>query len=335
MLITTLSAQGTAAQTSVPTHYADGGFRNPHISEQFSRYRFFTYVRMRYFGDQPFAEYAGQEHRVPQVKADLDAIHHPSTDTLQVTWIGHSTTLLQYAGINVLTDPILSERASPVGFAGPRRYTPPALRNAELPDIDYVVISHNHYDHLDHPTVAELGNRVTWLVPLKLKQWFLDKGIDNVVELDWWQDKSFGDVTFSSTPTQHFSGRTLWDYAETLWVSWAIRIKDKQIWFGGDTGYNDTQFKRIGRTYGPFDLGLIPIGAFEPRWFMQQMHVNPAEAVLIHQDINARSSIGVHWGTFRFSAEEIDQPMLELRQAASTAAVDFNTMAIGETRKIE
>lgn len=319
----------------MPAHHSDGGFRNPYLSEELSRSRFFSYVHMRFFGGEPFAEYAGQGHRVPQVKADLNAIDDPSADTLQVTWIGHSTALLQYGGINVLTDPILSDRASPVGFAGPRRFTPPALRNANLPDIDYVVISHNHYDHLDHPTVAELANRVTWLVPLKLKQWFLDEGIDNVVELDWWQTKSFGRASFTSTPTQHFSGRTPWDFTETLWVSWAISIGDKRIWFGGDTGYNDTQFKRIGREYGPFDLGLIPIGAFEPRWFMQSMHANPAEAVLIHQDIGARTSIGVHWGTFQLSAEEIDQPMLELRHAAGAAEVDFKTIAIGETAKIE
>lgn len=287
---------------------------------------------MRYFGDQSFAEYEGQGNKVPKVTANLKVIHKPVKEKLQVTWIGHSTTLLQYQGINVLTDPILSDRASPFSFAGPQRYTQPALRNSDMPTIDYVVISHNHYDHLDQPTVKALGNGITWLVPLKLKPWFINEGIDNVIEFDWWQSKSFESIKFIATPTQHFSGRGLWDYAQTLWSSWVIMIGDKKIWFGGDTGYNDVQFKRIGKEYGPFDLGLIPIGAFEPRWFMKPMHVDPIEAVLLHKDLNARFSIGVHWGTFRLSAEAIDAPMLKLQQAATAANVNFTTVALGETR---
>ncbi|MDJ0958657.1 MAG: MBL fold metallo-hydrolase, partial [Arenicellales bacterium] len=263
---------------------------------------------MRYFGDQPFAEYEGQDNKVPQVTANLKMIHEPEQRKLQVTWIGHATTLIQYQGINILTDPVLSDRASPFSFAGPRRYTQPALHSGDLPTIHYVVISHNHYDSLDQATIEILGNEVTWLVPLKLKTWFINEGINNVIELDWWQSKTFEKTRFVATPTQHFSGRGLWDYAQTLWSSWVIQIDDKKIWFGGDTGYNDIQFKRIGHEHGPFDLGLIPIGAYEPRWFMKPMHVNPEEAVLLHKDINARFSIGIHWGTFRLSAEAIDAP---------------------------
>ena len=335
-LSATLLSPGLGAQSTPAAHHSpDGGFKNPYLDTQFARSRFFTYVKMRYFGDQPFAEYEGQDNRVPQVMANLETIHHPEPGKLHVTWIGHATTLIQYRGINILTDPVLSDRASPLSFAGPQRYTQPALSNSDLPTIHYVVISHNHYDALDRPTIEALGNDITWLVPLKLKTWFLNAGINNVIELDWWQSKSFEKARFVATPTQHFSGRGLWDYAQTLWASWVIEIEDKSIWFGGDTGYNDIHFKRIGKEHGPFDLGLIPIGAYEPRWFMKPMHVNPEEAVLLHKDINARFSIGIHWGTFRLSAEAIDAPMLELEQAASAANVNFSTVALGETRVVD
>lgn len=319
---------------ALPPHHSDDGYKNPFLDEQFTRSRFFTYVQMRFFGNQKFSEYEGNSHRVPQVTPDRDVIDSPDPSRLQVTWLGHSTTMLQYRGVTILTDPILSERASPVSFAGPKRFTPPALRADQLPAVDYVVISHNHYDHLDQETVGALGNRVKWLVPMSLKPWFVDNGIDNAEELDWGQSSTFDGVKFTATPSQHFSGRTLWDYAQTLWCSWVIEIGDKKIWFGGDTGYNAVQFKRIGKDYGPFDLGLIPIGAFEPRWFMSPMHVDPSEAVSIHQEIGARTSIGIHWGTFRLSAEPIDAPMLMLRRAAAQANASFTTLAIGETRGI-
>ncbi len=324
------------AQAAATAHHDDGGgFRNPYLDQKFARSRFFTYVKLRFFGDQPFAEYDGESDKVPQVEADLSVIHQPDEESLQVTWLGHSTMLIQYRGITILTDPILSSRASPFSFTGPKRHTPPPLSFKDLPPVDYVVISHNHYDHLDQPTVEALGNSAYWLVPLKLKSWFTNEGIHKVAELDWWQSQTFESLSFTATPTQHFSGRGLWDYTQTLWCSWIITIDDKKIWFGGDTGYNDIQFKRIGREYGPFDLGFIPIGAFEPRWFMKPMHINPEEAVLVHKDINAAQSIGIHWGTFRLSAEAIDAPMLRLAQAAAAAEVNFSTMALGETRFVK
>lgn len=335
-LTAALFSPGSQAQsTTLSRHHEGGGFKNPYLDEQFSRSRFFTYARMRFFGDQPFAEYEGQSDKVPQVETNLSAIYQPNKEMLQVTWIGHSTTLIQYRGITILTDPIFSSRASPFSFAGPERYTPPALNLDDLPTVDYVIISHNHYDHLDQPTVRALGNDASWLVPLKLKPWFHNEGIQNVTELDWWQVKTFARLKFTAAPTQHFSGRGLWDYAQTLWCSWIIEIDGKKIWFGGDTGYNDIQFKRIGNEHGPFDLALIPIGAFEPRWFMKPMHVNPGEAVLVHKDIKAIQSFGIHWGTFRLSAEPIDAPMFQLNKAAVAANANFTTLAIGETRILE
>ena len=327
---------GISADRGSPAHHTSTGFRNPYNDEASSS-RFFTYIRARFFGDEPFAEYTGKAHLVPQRQADLPTLLHPQAERAQVTWVGHSTTLIQYRGYNILTDPILSQRASPLSFAGPRRYTQPALSMAQLPRIDFVVISHNHYDHLDAETVTAIGDRAVWLVPLGLKQWFLDRGVpaDRVVELDWWEQRTFGDATFVATPAQHFSGRSLWDYMETLWSSWVIRVHELDVWFGGDTGYNPVQFKKIGERHGPFELGLIPIGAFEPRWFMKPMHVNPAEALRLHNDVRAERSIGIHWGTFRLAAEEIDQPMRELERAARATGAAFTTIAIGETLELE
>jgi len=322
------------ASLTTKSHHDGQVFRNPYAEHRTTR--FFTYVRMRFFSDEKFADYTGQGHRVPRAKIDLKRIQHPDAGEPQMTWIGHSTVLLQYQGINILTDPILSQRASPVSFVGPKRVTPAALRPEQLPVIHFVVISHNHYDHLDRSTVAHIGNNAQWLVPLRLGKWFREQGIDpqRVHELDWWSEQNFGDVFFAATPAQHFSGRTLWDSMETLWSSWVIRIGEFSVWFGGDTGYNATQFKQIGRRYGPFDLGLIPIGAYQPRWFMRPVHVDPTEAVLLHQDVLARQSVGIHWGTFPLAAEEIDAPAKELRhavRAANLSARAFGTVPIGKT----
>ncbi|MEM9621927.1 MAG: MBL fold metallo-hydrolase [Pseudomonadota bacterium] len=259
-----------------------------------------------------------------------------------VTWLGHSTLLLQHQGINVLTDPMFSKYASPVAFAGPRRISAPAVNPNELPPIHIVVISHNHYDHLDTPSIRALGNTPLYFVPLGLRRWFVSKGIDpdRVVEMDWWRaqriEQPGGTITITATPSQHFSGRSLTDRDRTLWASWAINWSDFSAWFGGDTGYNNVQFKQIGEHFGGFDLGIIPIGAYKPRDFMRVVHVNPEEAVKIHKDINARQSMGMHWGTFVLSGEGVLTPVTDLAAARRQHQLDeaeFNVFAVGETRR--
>jgi N-acyl-phosphatidylethanolamine-hydrolysing phospholipase D len=319
-------------------HLPDGRFTNPHFDQ--SRRGFLAYLKMRYFSGEKYADYEENADRVPQVPPDLEQIRHPDQARLQVTWIGHATMLLQYRGINVLTDPIFSQRASPVSFAGPRRVNPPALTIEQLPPIDFVVISHNHYDHLDCVTVRRLGAGPLWLVPLGLKKWFTDRDLpaDRISELDWGQNKTSGPASFTLTPAQHWSARSLWDRNQTLWGSWLVRIGGKNIWYSGDTGYNPYQFKEIGRRAGKIDLALISIGAYEPRWFMQGVHVNPAEAVKIHRQINSRYSLGIQWGTFRLTAEPIDEPPQKLRQALvehGVSPAEFETIAIGATRVID
>ncbi len=280
-------------------------------------------------------------------RADARAMH-PA-----ITWIGHATALAQFGGLNVLTDPVFSERVSPLGFVGPKRAVAPGLTLAQLPHIDVVLISHNHYDHLDDASVRALagqpGGPPLFIVPLGIKAWLAERDIINVVELDWWQSHtvaaSAGPVEVVLTPVQHWSGRGLNDRLKTLWGGYAVFAPDLHLFFTGDTGYSK-DFKDIRERFasrqtpekgGGFDIALIALGAYEPRWFMSSQHVNPAEAVQIHLDIHAKRSVGIHWGTFELTDESLDQPPIDLaeaRRASGVAAADFFVLAIGETRKL-
>lgn len=284
----------------------------------------------------------------PSVTADLKAIHANARAGAAmrpaVTWIGHASVLVQASGLNVMTDPIFSERASPVALIGPQRKQPPGVALPDLPHIDVVVISHNHFDHLDRNSAlllaAQAGGPPLFLVPLGVKPWLAKQGIDHVVELDWWQSHRVGAVDFHLTPVQHWSGRNLNDRHHSLWGGWAMLGPDFHWYFSGDTGYSQdfaatrAHFAKQQQGNG-FDLALIAIGAYEPNWFMKDQHVNPREAVRIHQDLNVKRSVGIHWGTFDLSDEALGQPPRDLareRQAAGLAAADFDVMAVGETR---
>ncbi|HYF41808.1 MAG TPA: MBL fold metallo-hydrolase [Ramlibacter sp.] len=260
-----------------------------------------------------------------------------------VTWIGHATALVQSGGLNILTDPVFSERASPVQFLGPRRAQPPGIALADLPPIDVVVVSHSHYDHLDRLSVVQLdersGGRTLFLVPLGNKPWMEQMGVRQVVELDWWQSHVHQGVEFHLVPVQHWSARSLGDRNQTLWGGWAVFAPDLHWYFSGDAGYS-RDFADTGERFGQrgFDLALLAIGAYEPRWFMQPQHINPAEAVQAHRDLGARQSLGIHWGTFSLTDEPLDQPPRDLaqaRQAAGLADADFFVLKIGQTRWLE
>ena len=320
-----------------PLHHTGEGFQNPFMEK--NKRGFFKYLKMRYFSNEEFADYESNAHKIPRIAPDLAAIRNPP-DALQVTWIGHATILIQYKGINILTDPMFSDRASPVGFLGPKRHNPPALLIEDLPDIDYIVISHSHYDHLDQKTVQRIGSRTKWLVPLGLQKWFVRAGVnaENVMEFDWWDVQKFARTTITATPAQHWSARSLWDRNRTLWASWILQIDDKTIWYSGDTGYNPYQFREIGEKFNTINLALISIGAYEPRWFMKDMHINPEEAVQIHLDIKSEHSIAVQWGTFQLTSEPIDEPPLKLKEALVKKNIpddEFGLLQIGEIRAIK
>ena len=287
----------------------------------------------------------------PRVAPDLDFIRRnaaagPAMEPA-ATWIGHASMLVQLGGISLLTDPVFSERASPLSFAGPRRQGPAGIAAADLPRIDAVVISHNHYDHLDAASVrslaAQAGGPPLFIVPLGVKAWFTDAGIDPVVELDWWQSRRVGEVEIVLVPAQHWSGRSFSDRMETLWGGYAVFAPDFHLFFAGDTGYSkdfsDIHARFAARHGGVgrgFDLALLPIGAYEPRWFMKEQHIDPVEAVQIHLDLAARRSIGIHWGTFALTDEALDEPPRALetaRRQRGLADEAFTVMAIGETRR--
>jgi len=278
--------------------------------------------------------------KIPHVRTDAAALR-ANTSRPTATWIGHAAFLLQLGGRNVLIDPQFSERASPVAFAGPRRIVPLPIDVPELPRIDVVLVSHNHYDHLDLDSVRRLAALATgsplFLVPLGLKRWFAEQGIERVEELDWWQGREDGGLRFTLVPVQHWSKRTLWDTNRSLWGGWVVEGAGLKVVHTGDLGYSRDALD-IGERLGPFDLALIPIGAYAPRWFMKTMHVNVPEALQVRVDLRAARAIGMHWGTFEgLTDEPMDEPAAELERLRAAAALPreaFDTMAIGETRAI-
>ena len=253
----------------------------------------------------------------------------------QALWLGHATVLLQAGGSNLLFDPVFSQRASPVGFLGPKRANPPALKPNDLPYIDAVFISHNHYDHLDKASVLALSQQVggspRFFVPLGLATWFQDIGIDNVVELDWWDKGHMSGADIHFVPAHHWSARGLFDRNETLWGGWVATTADGRFYFAGDTGWSD-DFASIGARFPGIDLAAIPIGAYAPRWFMGSQHVDPAQAVDIFKAVGAQRAFGMHWGTFELTDESLDQPPRDLAQALENASVsreDFKVLRLG------
>jgi N-acyl-phosphatidylethanolamine-hydrolysing phospholipase D len=329
-------------------HHTARGFRNNHVgsvTKSLGDVLRWQFQRLR-AGLPPAPRLA-----TPIQKADLEFIHRNASPDGMVpasTWIGHATTLMQASGLNVLTDPIFSHRASPVRFAGPARLHPAGMRIEELPPIDVVVISHNHYDHLDRDSIRALsrqaGGSPLFLTPLGLKDWLSDLDISNAVELDWWQSHSYRGVEFHCTPAQHWSGRGFYDRDRTLWCAWAVLGPDFHWFFSGDTGYSqdfsDTR-RHLARWQsddlgGGFDLALIAVGACLPRWFMSLQHVDLNEAVQVHLDLGAKRSLGVHWGTFSLSDEPLDQPLHELdaaRVAKGVPEEQFFLLPIGATRR--
>ncbi|MGH7355965.1 MAG: MBL fold metallo-hydrolase [Candidatus Rokuibacteriota bacterium] len=316
-----------------PAHHRDFGFAN--LNPDFEMPGFFTVqaFRLRLFWrnlTEPPPEF-------PRAANDGRALRANRGEPT-LTWVGHATLLVQVDGLNILTDPHWSERASPVGFAGPRRITPPGLAFEDLPPIHAVVISHDHYDHLDRKTVERLAaiHRPLFLVPLGLKAWFHEIGVtERVEELDWWQSHALEGVTFTATPLQHWSARAPWDRNQRLWTGWAIAGHERRLFFAGDTGYWPQIFQEIGTRLGPFDVAAVAIGGYEPSRMMRFTHTTPEEALRIAGDVRARTFVAIHWATFVMSEEPLDEPPKRLRAEAARLGLPPETvwvMAHGETR---
>jgi N-acyl-phosphatidylethanolamine-hydrolysing phospholipase D len=325
-----------------PAHHRPaGGFRNPWPGAQ-----------MHGFLD--FLKWSLLERRRRPLRPDPDpkvftrvaasyAIPRAAPDLFTITWIGHTSFLIQMGGLNVLTDPIWSERASPVQFAGPKRWVPPAVDFDALPPIDIVVHSHDHYDHLDSSSVSRLAERfpaVRWYAPLGVGQFLRRHGSREVTESDWWSESAFGDLRLTCLPAQHFSGRTLGKRNSTLWCGWALRTADHSLFFAGDTALHP-DFGSIATRCGPFDLAILPIGAYEPRWFMGSVHMNPEDCIDAVGQLNTGQKglplvvAAAHWGTFKLTDEPMDEPptrMRELWQAAGREGKDLWIPRHGETR---
>jgi N-acyl-phosphatidylethanolamine-hydrolysing phospholipase D len=244
-----------------------------------------------------------------------------------VTWVGHATVAVHDEADIFLTDPHFGPRA-----LIPRRQTPPGIPIESVPAGAFAVLSHNHYDHLDAWTVERLPASMTWFVPLGLAGWFRSRGRMNVVELDWWQSARHGRFTVTCLPAQHWSRRIEQSTNKSLWCGWLVDSGERRYFFAGDSGYF-SGFAEIGRRYGPIDVAMLPIGAYEPRWFMRYQHMNPAEAYQAFRDLRARRMIGVHWGTFDLTDEPIDEAPRALADAVAKAGGDpasAITLAIGE-----
>ncbi|KAG0225793.1 hypothetical protein BGW41_004546 [Actinomortierella wolfii] len=368
-----LSSSPKGKTGSRPAHHAPNGkgFVNPWPS--FHRHSHLDLIKCFWEFDTTRTKIT-DDTKLPKIlpldRSLIDSLSTPAEQGTQwekvaATWLGHACFLVQVNGVNILYDPVFSSRCSPVQFMGPKRYTPPPCKLDDLPRIDIVIISHNHYDHLDLTTVQKLykEHRPYFFVPLGNKAWFNSVGIkdDKVIECDWWDEHDVdihagvSTIKVICTPCQHFTGRSIHDHYRTLWASWAIQTVPKsnsstkpiKVFFGGDTGYRYVPkgsdennvptcpvFKEIGERVGPFDLSMLPIGAYSPRWFMSPIHCSPEDAVRLHEDVLSKQSIGMHWGTWILTDEDVTEPPKRLEAEMKNRGHDpsaFNTIQIGET----
>jgi L-ascorbate metabolism protein UlaG (beta-lactamase superfamily) len=272
--------------------------------------------------------------RLTPERVDMDALL--AANQPQLVWFGHSASLIRLQGKTLLLDPMLSKAASPIPFAGPKRFsTHPPITPEELPHIDAVLISHDHYDHLDYPTIKKLRQKTTkFFVPLGVAAHLRTWGVreEQIVELDWWDKANFEGLTFVCTPSRHFSGRTLTDRFKTLWCSWVITTPDTKLFFSGDTGYGP-HFKEIGKKYGPFDLTLLECGQYDERW--ANIHMQPEQTFAAHQDLGGKRLFPLHWGAFVLALHPWTDSVERLKKAAAPSHTQVMTPRIGEIVSIK
>jgi len=313
-----------------PAHHGNGRFRNPGPIDRGGLGVLAPFLVRRVAGFW--------RHRpgAPAVVANDGAFLRENAKHSEptVTWIGHATVLVQMEHLTFLTDPIWSDKPFPVSFVGPRRFVPPGLALEALPPIDFVLISHNHYDHLDLPTLRHLAAKGTrFFVPLGDAALLRSCGIGPVDELDWWDCREIRSVEVHCVPSQHWSGRRLTDDSVSLWSGWVVRGATRRFYFAGDSGYFPG-FREIGERLGPFGLAALPIGAYDPPAMMRAVHLDPEEALQAGLDVGADRMLGIHYGTFDLTDEPLDEAPRRFHAEAARrglAADRFWTPPLGET----
>ena len=302
-------------------HYNGKKFMNPNGLEAKGFKDVFKFVRERKMEPYQFNyETFVRKEAIPEKLEE---------SKVKITFVNHSTFLIQYAGLNILTDPIWSFRCSPFQFAGPKRMRPPGVKFEDLPNIDLVLLSHNHYDHFDSNTVKDLIKKFQpqFIVPLGMKKSIQKLGGKRVDEIDWNQSFNFQKISITGTPANHFTSRGLFDRDKTLWCGYLLQFDHHKLYFVGDTGYGPN-FKKIGKQYGPIDICLIPIGAYKPEWFMEPIHISPPQAIQVHKDIQSVQSIAMHFGTFPLADDGQGTAEKELAQAMDESNVDAMTFIV-------
>lgn len=307
--------------------YQNGGFVNVEPQAPFGVSEVWSFLTESFFYD----EIRTPPSEIPVVAVSAASLDLMRTPVLRAVWIGHASVYVEIDGIRVLIDPVFSDYASPFAF-GPKRFHPPPIKLPDLPKIDAVVISHDHYDHLDMKTIIHLSQQGTeFFVPLgigaHLERWNVPA--TQFHELEWWQHQMVGEIKFVCTPTRHYSGRGLTDYKATLWSSWSVIGPHHRFYYSGDTGYSK-HFKEIGKRFGPFDMSFIKIGAYGPGDSWLDIHMKPRHAVQAHIEVRAKRMFPVHWGTFNLAYHDWDEPIKLALAAANTAQIDLVTPRIGE-----
>jgi L-ascorbate metabolism protein UlaG (beta-lactamase superfamily) len=315
-------------KTVVRSNFDGAKFRNEHLGDDQDN-GFLKLLKWQFAGgSKPWPKSVADN-----AIADLRAVTEPRA--ANVSFINHATSLIRTPDLTLITDPVFSERVSPLRWLGPRRRRAAGAAFAETPKIDAVLLSHNHYDHMDIASLAEVQerDRPLFVVPLGNRKYLRKIGSAHIVELDWWESLPVNGSTITLVPMQHWSLRGTGRRRDALWGGYVIESNELKILFSGDTGYN-SHFRSIREKFGAFDASLLPIGAYEPRWFMQKFHMNPGEAVQAHLDLQSSLSIAIHFGTFKLSDEGMDDPLIALQKALSDLSVPANrfiTPKNGET----
>jgi L-ascorbate metabolism protein UlaG (beta-lactamase superfamily) len=335
------------ALESLPYHHlSDGTFRNlpgspkrqissSHSSMNFFRFFYKGIIKREMFDQKEIPDNIPNDHIFAKEKA-LEEFQ-ANTDTISITWLGHAAFIIKLGNENILTDPFLSKTAGPFGI-GPNRYVPAGINVYDLPEINTILVSHNHYDHLDTTTLRKIKNKknISVICPLELSKIFTSLGYIKVIELDWFDENKNNNFNVTAVPAYHWSRRLGQKYNSTLWNGYAINYQSKKIYFSGDTAYGP-MFSKIGEKLGPFDLSIISIGAYEPRGMMQASHCTPEEAVEITSMLTSKNILGMHWGTIRLSAEDPWEPPIKFREAAQKKGYQEDQiwqLSIGETKSL-